>query len=297
MQVEEQQLPNQEEAWNLKNQQFCDAVEAVGANTCGIFIWQSLVLRYYDILRRYVLIDSSSCSDPLCRFWCGQWGKACLVPARYCMPSRFAKKQSSYMRRLTSRKWAYHHGTTIMILLHHRLPQCICSIQLQLWYALIIWFTLIILREALHIQRNNTTVSEAWFILSIWGAEDAPISHHGGAHGFDVTGAHHAHLLTIKGDESLLIEQANALHSSVTWVSKQLQREDFRGCLDQTSRRVSYKDELCYAGNAWNQIVMAVISACMASMACIADTGSETHPAASHSSGPCAFLMAEWYDA
>eukprot|EP00434_Breviolum_minutum_P013790 symbB.v1.2.012166.t1/scaffold832.1/size159137/11 len=68
--------------------------------------------------------------------------------------------------------------------------------------------------HALKICQEAVQLHAAWFILSIWGAEDAPISHHGGAHGFDVNGAHHAHLLTIKGDESLLIEEANALHSS-----------------------------------------------------------------------------------
>lgn len=58
--------------------------------------------------------------------------------------------------------------------------------------------------------------SQAWFILSIWGAEDAPMSHHGGAHSFDITGAHHAHLISMKGHEaqSLLIEEANCLHST-----------------------------------------------------------------------------------
>ena len=60
-----------------------------------------------------------------------------------------------------------------------------------------------------------------WFLLSIWGAEDAPISHHGGAHGFDTTGAHHAHLLCVRGrseepedPRGLLIEGVNALDSS-----------------------------------------------------------------------------------
>lgn len=42
-----------------------------------------------------------------------------------------------------------------------------------------------------------------WFLLSFWGAEDGPISHHGGAHSFDLTGACHAHLLHVSG-KSLL---------------------------------------------------------------------------------------------
>ncbi|CAJ1409532.1 unnamed protein product [Effrenium voratum] len=52
-----------------------------------------------------------------------------------------------------------------------------------------------------------------WFLLSVWGAEDGPISHHGGAHSFDLTGACHAHLLQVSG-KSLLLEAANALHSN-----------------------------------------------------------------------------------
>lgn len=58
-----------------------------------------------------------------------------------------------------------------------------------------------------------------WFLLSMWGDEDAPLSHHGGAHDFDVTGANHAHLLLVRrpGEsevKGLLLEMANALHSS-----------------------------------------------------------------------------------
>ena len=65
---------------------------------------------------------------------------------------------------------------------------------------------------------------QAWFILSIWGAEDAPMSHHGGAHSFDITGAHHAHLISMKGHEaqSLLIEEANCLHSTAWRLHPQL---------------------------------------------------------------------------
>ena len=52
----------------------------------------------------------------------------------------------------------------------------------------------------------------------MWGAEDAPVSYHGGAHGFDTNGAHHAHLLCVRGKEGepqgLLIEGVNALHSA-----------------------------------------------------------------------------------
>lgn len=61
--------------------------------------------------------------------------------------------------------------------------------------------------------------SMPWFLLSMWGDEDAPISHHGGAHGFDLTGAHHAHLLAVRCPEGqgevrcVMLEQANALHS------------------------------------------------------------------------------------
>lgn len=59
-----------------------------------------------------------------------------------------------------------------------------------------------------------------WFMLSIWGAEDAPISYHGGAHSFDLTGSHHAHLLATRSNEcrtsmqGLLLEAANSLHSN-----------------------------------------------------------------------------------
>ena len=55
--------------------------------------------------------------------------------------------------------------------------------------------------------------AEAWFLLSFWGAEDAPLSHYGGAHGFDINGAHHVHLLSTQQGH-LLIEEANALHST-----------------------------------------------------------------------------------
>ena len=67
--------------------------------------------------------------------------------------------------------------------------------------------------------------SKDWFLLSMWGSEDAPISHHGGAHGFDYNGAHHAHLLCVRGrgassgeeregPQGLLIEGVNALDSA-----------------------------------------------------------------------------------
>lgn len=39
-----------------------------------------------------------------------------------------------------------------------------------------------------------------WFVLSLWSDEDAPVSHHGGAHGFDICGSHHAHLVVVAGD-------------------------------------------------------------------------------------------------
>eukprot|EP00927_Polykrikos_kofoidii_P020041 TRINITY_DN19442_c0_g1_i1.p1 TRINITY_DN19442_c0_g1~~TRINITY_DN19442_c0_g1_i1.p1 ORF type:complete len:464 (-),score=58.17 TRINITY_DN19442_c0_g1_i1:160-1551(-) len=70
--------------------------------------------------------------------------------------------------------------------------------------------------------------SAPWCLVSWWGDEDAPVSHHGGAHGFDVNGSHNVHLLIVRTDKQgcsgvppacgeevtcLLIESANALHS------------------------------------------------------------------------------------
>lgn len=58
-----------------------------------------------------------------------------------------------------------------------------------------------------------------WFLISLWGTEDAPVSHHGGAHGFDLSGVHHVHLLAVRsvahggGCQCLLLEAANTLHS------------------------------------------------------------------------------------
>eukprot|EP00929_Paragymnodinium_shiwhaense_P044346 TRINITY_DN22751_c0_g1_i1.p1 TRINITY_DN22751_c0_g1~~TRINITY_DN22751_c0_g1_i1.p1 ORF type:complete len:439 (-),score=51.89 TRINITY_DN22751_c0_g1_i1:422-1738(-) len=62
-----------------------------------------------------------------------------------------------------------------------------------------------------------------WFLLSWWGDEDAPVSHHGGAHGFDICGCHHVHFLALRpaggadlgSAQCLMLEQANALHSHV----------------------------------------------------------------------------------
>ena len=89
------------------------------------------------------------------------------------------------------------------------------------YHSVIYLFSLIIIlfvgcMRAAYIYRQCMAPHQAWFILSIWGAEDAPISHHGGAHSFDITGAHHAHLISMKGHEaqSLLIEEANSLHST-----------------------------------------------------------------------------------
>lgn len=77
------------------------------------------------------------------------------------------------------------------------------------------------IQHALQVCKNAFAKQAEWFLLSIWGAEDAPISHHGGAHGFDTTGAHHAHLLCVRGrseepedPRGLLIEGVNALDSS-----------------------------------------------------------------------------------
>jgi len=72
--------------------------------------------------------------------------------------------------------------------------------------------------QIMHALDTCIKVHASWFILSFWGAEDAPISHHGGAHGFDVTGAHHVHLLVVLspstiGCSCLLLEGANALHA------------------------------------------------------------------------------------
>ena len=74
----------------------------------------------------------------------------------------------------------------------------------------------------INLAKADTCRWKEWFLLSIWGAEDAPISHHGGAHGFDISGAHHAHLLCVRGKseeredpQGLLIEGVNALDSAV----------------------------------------------------------------------------------
>ncbi|CAE7467449.1 unnamed protein product [Symbiodinium sp. CCMP2456] len=77
------------------------------------------------------------------------------------------------------------------------------------------------IQHALQVCKSAFAKQAEWFLLSIWGAEDAPISHHGGAHGFDTTGAHHAHLLCVRGrseeredPRGLLIEGVNALDSA-----------------------------------------------------------------------------------
>jgi len=73
-----------------------------------------------------------------------------------------------------------------------------------------------------------------WFLLSAWGAEDSPVSHRGSAHGFDISGAHHMHLLVVRGDtasagqvtsghpqadcsRALLLESTNALSTAAVW--------------------------------------------------------------------------------
>lgn len=56
-----------------------------------------------------------------------------------------------------------------------------------------------------------------WVILSVWGTEDAPMSHHGGAHDFDLHGSYHFHLIlapAASGTRCLLLESTNALSSS-----------------------------------------------------------------------------------
>eukprot|EP00930_Biecheleria_cincta_P087807 TRINITY_DN77043_c0_g1_i1.p1 TRINITY_DN77043_c0_g1~~TRINITY_DN77043_c0_g1_i1.p1 ORF type:complete len:409 (+),score=61.78 TRINITY_DN77043_c0_g1_i1:74-1300(+) len=68
--------------------------------------------------------------------------------------------------------------------------------------------------HALRVCQEALGGQAPWFMLSIWGAEDAPISHHGGAHSFDLTGSHHAHLLAMRSNECLLLEAANSLHSN-----------------------------------------------------------------------------------
>ncbi|CAE7516794.1 unnamed protein product [Symbiodinium sp. CCMP2592] len=75
--------------------------------------------------------------------------------------------------------------------------------------------------HALQVCKDAFAKQAEWFLLSIWGAEDAPISHHGGAHGLDISGAHHAHLLCVRGrseeredPQGLLIEGVNALDSA-----------------------------------------------------------------------------------
>lgn len=77
-------------------------------------------------------------------------------------------------------------------------------------------------RQVLHTLAAAVRALDAgagWFLLSMWGCEDAPLSHHGGAHGFDLNGAHHVHLLAVRGAgaageaRGLLLEATNALHT------------------------------------------------------------------------------------
>lgn len=75
-----------------------------------------------------------------------------------------------------------------------------------------------------------------WFLLSVWGAEDSPISHRGTAHGFDINGAHHMHLLVTHAasalgghagsghadanvSRALLLESTNALSTAAVTAS------------------------------------------------------------------------------
>lgn len=46
--------------------------------------------------------------------------------------------------------------------------------------------------DALHSRGHG------WFLLCFWSCVDAPVSHHGGAHGFDLSGVHHIHLLVAR---------------------------------------------------------------------------------------------------
>lgn len=74
------------------------------------------------------------------------------------------------------------------------------------------------LTACLEVMRSK---GSRWFLLSFWGCEDAPVSYHGGAHGFDLNGSHHVHLLVVSSAENssdargLLVEATNSLHVSV----------------------------------------------------------------------------------
>jgi len=67
---------------------------------------------------------------------------------------------------------------------------------------------------------ETLSAPRSWVLLSVWGTEDAPVSHHGCAHGFDLSGAHHIHLLAVRGQQAesepqcLLLEATNALSAT-----------------------------------------------------------------------------------